>query len=144
MAGSWDVGPGSGDDSWDSPTPHPSQQSPFQQAPVTGAPGAGGAQVSHPPVLWLVAGLAAAVVGLLLPLVDTTLSVAAVGWALGGLVAIGLLGVFMSRDLQRRSRGMAADSGLADGLRRLLVVVAVAAVAVNAWFIADAIARGNW
>ena len=150
MAGSWDVGPGSDPGSWDAPAPTPP---PAQGATATPAPGPGrasrpgpasGPGVSHAPIGWLLGGLAAAALGLLVPLVTHGLGPALVGWVLGGLVAIGLLGVFLSRDLQRRARGLAADSEVADWLRRLLVGLAVVAVALNAWHIADALARREW
>jgi len=141
MVGSWDVGPGSQDDSWDTPASPVTRPAP---APGPGRTRASALGVSRPPVAWLLGGLAAALIGLVLPLVQRTATVAAVGWVLGGLVAIGLLGVFLWRDLERRSNGLAADSAAADWLRRALVVAAVLAVALNAWVIADAIARGGW
>ena len=135
MAGSWDVSPGSKGGAWDSPA---------SAVPVRSGPGGSGIHVSQAPIVWLVAGLTAASLGLVIPLISRRPGLALIGWSLGGLVAVGLLGVFLWRDLERRSQGVAADSHAADWLRRLLVVAAVVSVALNAWVIADAIARGNW
>lgn len=143
MAGSWDVGPGSKGGAWDSPTSAVPQTS-VADASVRSGSSDSGIHVSQAPIVWLLAGLTAAGVGLVLPLISHTLGLGVIGWSLGGLVAIGLLGVFHWRDLERRSQGMAADSQTADWLRRFLVVTAVGAVALNAWVIADELARANW
>jgi hypothetical protein len=143
MAGSWDVGPGSKGGTWDS-TASAVPQASLADESLRSGPGGSGIPVSQAPIVWLVAGLTAASLGLVIPLISRRPGLALIGWSLGGLVAVGLLGVFLWRDLERRSRGVAADSHAADWLRRLLVVAAVVSVALNAWVIADAIARGNW
>lgn len=146
MAGSFDVGPGATPDPWGLGEPaRPAAPSQWDEPQPPGrGPGATPSGVTHPPTVWLLAGLLAAAVGLALPLLERDSIFSVAGWVLGGLVAIGLLGVFSARDLKRRTRGIAAESQLADWLRRLLVLLAIAAVALNAWVIADAIARGNW
>lgn len=135
MSGSWDAGSNSGspDDGWDDPS-QPRQDVRASAFPV----------VSNAPVHWLLAGIAAALLGVFIPAATDGLGLAALGWLLGGTVAILFLAVFVHVDLKRRSAGLARDSDLAPWLRRLLVVLAAAAVAANSWTMADAVARGNW
>ena len=136
MSGSWDAGSNSGspDEGWGEGA-RPSRSAPTESAlPV----------VSRAPVHWLFAGIAAALLGLAIPFASDALGWAALGWLLGGTVAILLLAVFVHVDLKRRSAGLARDSALAPWLRRLLIVLGAVAVAINSWTIADAVARGNW
>ena len=63
------------------------------------------------------------------------------GWALGGPVAIGLFAFFVSVDGRRRAEPWYAASVLADVGRRVLVLACLAAVALNAWQIADYVSR---
>ena len=131
MSGSWDDWPISGGD--DAGTPIASKT----DASVP-------PRVSSPPVAWLVAGIAATVGALAVPVVSDSHVLAVFGWLLGGAVAILLLAAFVHFDLKRRSEGLARDSAAVPWLRRALVLLAGAAVTANAWTIADAVARGNW
>jgi len=54
------------------------------------------------------------------------------------------LAVFIQRDAARLARGWAQPSGGAVWLRNGLVVLAALAVVVNAWEIADVLARKQW
>lgn len=137
MAGSWNVGSASDGASreWgDTPSTAPPAD-PSQGPSLV---------VSSPPVQWLHLGIGAAALGLAVRLVSDSPRLAVIGWLLGGIVALLLLAVFIRLDLRRRAAGFARDSAAEPWLRRLLVVLAVAAVGVNAWTIADAIARQSW
>ena len=99
---------------------------------------------SKAPIQWLWGGLSAATVAFLLPLLTNSVWLSIVGWFLGGIVAIGLLGVFFNKDTVRRASGWAEESSLADILRVVLVFLAFAAVLLNSWAIADVLARREW
>jgi hypothetical protein len=68
---------------------------------------------------------------------------AILAWAMGGPIAIGLLGVFIHRDTTRRADPWYAESGFTPWGRRLLVVVSLVAVTLSAWTVADYVARGG-
>jgi len=103
-----------------------------------------GATMAGPPMLWLAVAAVLAVAGIVLPLVFHGATVGTIGWLLAGPIAIVLLGVFQLRDATSRSTGWYAQSDLADWGRRLVVVLTVVAVALNAWEIANDVARGIW
>ena len=92
----------------------------------------------------LVVGLVLAAASVVIALVSDSATVASVGWMLGGPLAIGSLAVFLQVDTHRRSQPWYADSSLVPWLRRLLVFLAILAVAFNAWTIANSVARGTW
>jgi len=96
------------------------------------------------PTLLLVIGLAVAMASIVIALVSESATVASVGWMLGGPLAIGALAVFLQVDTQRRSQPWYAESSLIPWLRRGLVFLAIIAVALNAWTIANSVARGTW
>jgi hypothetical protein len=96
------------------------------------------------PTLFLVLGLVLASAAILLGVVSDSLRLAGVGWVLGGPLAIGSLAVFLQKDAGRRSQPWYAESSLVPWLRRGLVFLAILAVALNAWTIANAVARGAW
>jgi hypothetical protein len=89
-------------------------------------------------------GIGAAAVGVGLPLVTDSPQIAVIGWLLGGILSILLLAVFIRRDTLRRAKGLARVSETAGVLRAALLASAAAAVVVNAWVIADAVARHEW
>ncbi|WP_158282880.1 DUF1643 domain-containing protein [Nocardioides silvaticus] len=101
-------------------------------------------EVSAAPLVWLWGGLFAAAAGIAIPLVTASHNLALVGWLVGGTVSILLMAFFTRRDLARRGEGLARDSALAPWLRRLLLCAAAVAVVLNAWTIADALARDSW
>ena len=101
-------------------------------------------QVSSAPLHWLLLGITSAILGVAIPFVTESHPLAIVGWLLGGTISILLLGAYLHFDLKRRAEGLAGDSALAPWLRRLLLVLAAAAVGLNAWTIADAVARRSW
>lgn len=107
--------------------------------------GAGFAEaVQRPPLPWLVAGLAAAVVGLVVAAVavaDRSLVLGSAGWVLAGPLAIGLLAGFVVADGRRRQRTWYVSGAAAAWLRRALVAAALIGVALAAWAIADVVAR---
>lgn len=99
---------------------------------------------SRAPLQWLLLGIATATAGLAIPLLTKSHPLAIVGWLLGGMVSILLMAAFTHFDLKRRGEGLSRDSALAPWLRRLLLLLAAVAVALNAWTIADAVARSSW
>lgn len=156
---SWDFGGGSGGSQstgggsgWDDLTTAPTQGG---RAPNTGfrtpAPGESpggslgpaGADGASAPLLWLGLGIALGVVAIIVHVVLGGVGSAFVGWFVGGPVVIGLLAVFVTQDTARRADPWYADSSFAPWGRRLLVVLSLVAVALNAWAIADFFARGG-
>ncbi|MEP7193219.1 MAG: hypothetical protein ABI903_10170 [Actinomycetota bacterium] len=95
-------------------------------------------------MLFLVIGLVLAAAGIVIGVASDSLILAGGGWMLGGPLAIGSLAVFLQVDTRRRSNPWYADSSIVPWLRRGLVFLAFLAVALNAWTIANAIARGAW
>lgn len=143
---SWDFGGGSASGGgWDeapaSPAPVSSDWGSSGGSTPSSDDGRGG--IASAPVVWLGLGGLAALCSLGVGLVSSSPKVAAVAWLLGGPVAIGLLAVFVSKDTVRRAEPFYAVSFVAEWGRRLLVVLALVAVAVNAWTIADFVARGG-
>ena len=114
----------------------------FDDSVVPRPDGGGGTNVSAPS-LWLLGGIIVGIAAVVLNLVTSSWSLAAVAWTLGGPVAIGLLGVFTQRDTARRADPWYASSAFTPWGRRLLVVISLVAVALSAWTIADFVARGG-
>lgn len=132
---SWDSGPGTGSGSeWDDPN--------SPSAPSTSTLSV--TEPSSPPLHWLALGLAAAGVGVALPLLTDAISASVLGWFLGGVVALVLWGIFIVRDGTRRARGPAMVSSLGTWLGFALILLAAVAVVANAWSIADELARRQW
>lgn len=100
--------------------------------------------VARPPLVWLGIGVGLAVVGAVLGLIFRSATWSVLGWLLSGPAAIGMLAVFALVDAARRQRLWYVPGQVAGWLRRALVVTALLAIAVNAWIIADAVARGRW
>ena len=100
--------------------------------------------VARPPIVWLAVGVGLAVVGAVLGLVFRSATWSVIGWLLSGPAAIGMLTVFVLADATKRQRLWYVPGQAAGWLRRGLVVSALVAIAVNAWIIADAVARGRW
>lgn len=96
------------------------------------------------PVVLLLVGLVVAAAGLATGLLTNSATVATIGWAVAGPVAVGIFGLALKTDTQRRSRSWYRESPGGNWLRRLLILVSVAGVAANAWVIADSVARGIW
>jgi hypothetical protein len=105
-------------------------------------PTGGGGTVSAPTV-WLLAGLVAALAAIGIELATSSWQLSAVGWFVGGPLAIALLGVFIARDTTRRADPWYADAPWTGWVRRLLVVVSLVAVALGAYTIADVASRGG-
>ncbi len=100
--------------------------------------------VARPPIVWLAVGVGLAVIGAVLGLVFRSATWSVLGWLLSGPAAIGMLAVFALADAAKRQRLWYVPGQAAGWLRRSLVVLALMAIAVNAWIIADAVARGRW
>lgn len=148
---SWDFGGGSssrgnGNDWEDVPSdvrPIPASADPgshdvWQPSAATD----GGTSAAPTPLL--VVGVVLAGVSTVIALVSDSATLASLGWMLGGPCAIGSLAIFLQVDTRRRSQPWYADSSLVPWLRRGLVLLAILAVALNAWTISNSIARGTW
>lgn len=101
-------------------------------------------ELSSAPLHWLYLGIGVGAVGLAVPWVTDSPRLAVIGWFLGGTVSILLLAVFTHRDTLRRAAGWARAQRSVGPLRVALLVAATAAVVVNAWVIAEAVARSQW
>jgi hypothetical protein len=116
-------------------------------APSPGAslgPADAGQHLSSAPLHWLGLGIVAGLVGLTIPLVTSSAKLSVAGWLIAGILPALTLAVFIHRDMERRAAGWARAAKSAAPLRIVLVLVAAAAVATNAWVIADAVARRQW
>jgi hypothetical protein len=148
---SWDFGGDASstadDDDWGeaSQKPGPSRFSPGLVAQdIAQHSTDAGDQTQSAPVLFLVVGLVLATASTAIALVADSATLASVGWVLGGPLAIGSLAVFLQIDTRRRLAPWYAETALVPWLRRGLVFLAILAVALNAWTIANAVARGTW
>lgn len=149
MSGSWDFGGGASspasDDSWSDVA------SPATPVALSGQGGFGAEPSGQPvppagagasaPLLWLMVGVVAAVLAIAAALATSSFGVSLVAWAVGGPVAIGLLALFITADNKSRANPWYAESPLARWGRRALVLLALVAVGLNAWTIADHFAR---
>jgi hypothetical protein len=92
---------------------------------------------AQPPVAWLFGSLAAGLAGgTLAAALGSDPRWAFLGWALGGLVAIGLLAVFARADALRRAAPVRVDFRWVPGLYVTAAACALAAVVVGALRIA--------
>ena len=95
-------------------------------------------------MLWLGLALLLAGVSLVLALVGQSATAGLIGWILAGPLAISTIAIFSIADGKRRESGWYSPSDLAVWGRRAIIVLALVAVAVCAWFIANDVARGQW
>jgi hypothetical protein len=100
--------------------------------------------VETPPTWLLGLGLLFATVSVVIAFLTASATLSCIAWLLGGPFAIGALAVFLQADTRRRSHPWYAESSLVPWLRRGVVLLAIVAVALNAWTIADTVARGTW
>lgn len=97
-----------------------------------------------PPLHWLgVAGLLV-VTGIGFFIAGHGATAGVIGWVLAGPVAITALGLFIIMDAKRAETGWYRPSVMADWGRRVIVLLALVAVALNAFLIANDVARGLW
>lgn len=94
------------------------------------------------PLMWLIAAGACALASVVMFFVTKGATMGVVGWLLAGPVAIGLWAAFIVGDNARRQTGWYRPSDLAELLRRGVVGVALVGVALNAFHIANDVARG--
>lgn len=99
---------------------------------------------NKPPLIWLAVGIALAVAALLVGLIGQSATTGLIGWILAGPLAITAVALFTAADAKKRESGWYTPSGLADWGRRAAIVLALIAVALCAWFIANDVARGTW
>lgn len=109
----------------------------FAEAPV-----ADEITVAKPPVLWLALAAAAALASLLVAGIALSApSLALVGWALAGPIAIGLLAVFTLVDTGRRAAAVYAEPTWAKPAYWGVLAVAGVGILLSAWRIAEWIGR---
>ena len=114
-------------DSWD-----------FSGGGSTPAPSTLPSRPVGPPAGWLIGAAACVVAAAALGLLSRPAPWAwVVGWLIGGFAGTGMLAVFTLVDSRRRADSWYAVRPLAGRLRALLVLVAIAAVAFDAWRFAD-------
>lgn len=135
-------GPGSPPGGWASPTTR------YDDRQASDGFG-GGPQIelvtpNRPPLAWLGIGLLLTLAAFVIVLIGRTATTGLIGWVLAGPLAIGSVAMFAVTDAKKRESGWYAPSGLADWGRRILIVVALVAVTLCAWFIANDVARGTW
>lgn len=99
---------------------------------------------NKPPLLWLAVAGALTVAALIIGLIGQSATTGLIGWLLAGPLAISAIALFSTADAKRRESGWYTPSALAEWGRRVIVVLALVAVALCAWFIADDVARGMW
>lgn len=87
------------------------------------------------------AALVLTVVGLIIGLVSDAVPAAVAGWLIAGPIAITVLGVFLHVDTTRRAAPLYADTGVVPWLMRATVLLSIAAVLVNAYPVAESLAR---
>jgi hypothetical protein len=105
---------------------------PFRQSTITA------------PISLLSLGVALAAAGLAVGMATDRPWPCVVGWFMAGPLAISIFGLALSIDLKRNADPRYRVTLTGDWLRRLLMLVAVLGVTVNAWNIADAVGRGTW
>lgn len=99
---------------------------------------------NKPPLLWLGISLLLSLVALVLALILDGATAGLIAWILAGPLAITAVALFTSADAKQRESGWYSPSGAAEWGRRLAVVLALVAVALSAWLIANDVARGMW
>lgn len=122
----------------DSSDPYPFEQRESEDG--SGPAPAGG--VIRPPIRYLIAAAAVAVIAVVLGVVAGGRPLLAViGWSLGGFGTIGLLTFFTMRDAKRRADPWYVALRGAAQARVVLLALAALGVALNAWHFAHWIAR---
>ncbi|WP_145229715.1 hypothetical protein [Rudaeicoccus suwonensis] len=101
-------------------------------------------QTATAPMPLIGGALLLAVIGLVVGLIWHGANAGVVGWLLAGPVAIIVVGVFLVVDGKRRGSGWYRPQELAPWLLRVSVVVSLVAVVLNAFSIANDVARGRW
>lgn len=99
---------------------------------------------ASPPLVWLAASGLLVAAGLGLFFVGPGATAGVIGWVLAGPLAISVLAAFVLVDAKRAETGWYRPSLLADWGRRVVILVALVAVSLNAFLIANDLARGLW
>lgn len=99
---------------------------------------------SKPPLLWLAISVLFSLGALVLAIVGHGATMGLIAWVLAGPLAITAVALFTSADSKKRESGWYRPSELAEWGRRIAVVLALVAVALAAWLIANDVARGVW
>ncbi|MDT4994076.1 MAG: hypothetical protein QOH97_3968 [Actinoplanes sp.] len=114
-------------DSWD-----------FSGGGSTPAPDALPSRPVGPPAGWLIGAAVSVAVGVVLGLFSGPAPWTCIaGWLIGGFAGVGMLAVFTLVDSRRRADSWYAVRPLAGRLRGMLVLLAIGAVALDAWRFAD-------
>ena len=99
---------------------------------------------NKPPLVWLGIGFVLTIAALALASIGQSATTGLIGWVLAGPLAIGAVAMFSVADSKSRESGWYTPSDVALWGRRILIVIALVAVALCAWFIANDVARGMW
>lgn len=113
-----------------------SPESPFIRDP--GEDGSSLFEAAGPPVLWMWAGIVAALIGLALAVIaGNVVPLSWTAWALAGPVAIGLYSVFSLRDTKQRSKPLYGDRVAVTWTLRIGWILAFLGVIIAALRLAD-------
>lgn len=96
------------------------------------------------PLLWLWVALALVVAALAVFFLLRSATGGVLGWVLGGPLAIGALAFGLVADAKARAATWFRPNPAADTLRRIVTVLALAAVALNSYHVAYDVSRGLW
>ena len=111
------------------------------ESPFPGDPSEGGSnsfETAGPPVLWMLAGIVAALIGLGLALIaGSVVPLSWTAWALAGPVAIGLYSVFSLRDTKQRSKPLYGERVAVTWILRIGWILAFLGVILAALRLAD-------
>ena len=94
--------------------------------------------------MWLLIGVVLVLAAIVLALVSSSATLSVAGWLIGGPLAIGAVAMFTVADAKARQDAWYVGSDALAWARRVVVCAALIAVALNAWTIANAVARGTW
>src|SRR4051794_41961350 len=110
----------------------------FSGAGSAPAPAALPSRPVGPPTGWLIGAAACVAAGAALGLLSGPYPWTWIaGWLIGGFAGVGMLSVFTLVDSRRRADSWYAVRPLAGRLRGVLVLLAIAVVALDAWRFAD-------
>lgn len=116
--------------------PSGSPESPFVDDP--GESGSSSSQDAGPPVLWMWAGIVAALMGVALVIIaGSAVPLSWTAWALAGPIAIGLYSVFSLRDTKQRSKPLYGERVAVTWILRIGWLLAFVGVILAALRLAD-------
>ncbi|MCD9153128.1 hypothetical protein [Aeromicrobium duanguangcaii] len=96
---------------------------------------------SKPPLALLVVAAACGLAGLVVGLALRTSALNLLGWFVGGVVALVFFGMFLVKDARRYTEGLVFSSTWTFPLKCVVLVLALSAIVLNAWRVADVVSR---